>query len=263
MRDPTRRRRRLFQRGAAGALSLLRARLPGRLRRPTSRRERRKAQEEKAIPKGEIASSLYFANWPLYIDEKHSALKRFQDKYGTKVKYVEEINDNDQFFGKVRQQYAQGDSGGRDIHVVTDWMAARMIRLGYVQKFDKAAMPNAIANIDRPAEDAAVRPQARVLDALAVGHDGDHLPQGQGKRPPKSVDDLFDPRYKGKVTFLTEMRDSVGARACAWQGADPEKATLDEYMKAIDKLQEASDSGQIRGFTGNEYMKDIPRATRG
>jgi spermidine/putrescine transport system substrate-binding protein len=72
------------------------------------------------------------------------------------------------------------------------------------------------------------------------------------------VDDLFDPDYKGKVTFLTEMRDSVGV-VTAWQGADPEKATLDEYMKAVDKLQEESDSGQIRGFTGNEYIKDITK----
>ena len=54
------------------------------------------------------------------------------------------------------------------------------------------------------------------------------------------------------------MRDSVGV-VTAWQGADPEKATLDEYMKAIDKVQEEVDSGQIRGFTGNEYMKDIPK----
>ncbi len=30
-------------------------------------------------------------------------------------------------------------------------------------------------------------------------------------------------------------------------------------MKAIDKVQEGVDSGQIRGFTGNEYIKDIPK----
>src|SRR4029453_12621914 len=60
---------------------------------------------------------------------------------------AEEGEGNDQLFGKVRQQYDQGSSGGRDIHVVTDWMADRMIRLGYVQKFDKAAMPNASANV--------------------------------------------------------------------------------------------------------------------
>ena len=37
--------------------------------------------------------------------------------------------------------------------------------------------------------------------------------------------------------MLTEMRDTVGL-VTAWQGADPEKASLDEYMKAIDKIQE-------------------------
>ena len=70
--------------------------------------------------------------------KSHPTLDKFQKKYGTKVKYVEEINDNVEFFGKVRQQYAAGNSGGRDLHVVTDWMAARMNQLGYVQKFDKS-----------------------------------------------------------------------------------------------------------------------------
>ena len=58
--------------------------------------------------------------------------------------------------------------------------------------------------------------------------------------------------------MLTEMRDTVGL-VTAWQGGDPENATLDEFMKAIDKVQEGVDSGQIRGFTGNEYIKDIPK----
>jgi spermidine/putrescine transport system substrate-binding protein len=78
------------------------------------------------------------------------------------------------------------------------------------------------------------------------------------KRTPKSVEDLFDPAYKGKVTMLTEMRDTVGL-VTAFQGGNPEKASIDEYMKAIDKVQEGVDSGQIRGFTGNEYLKDIPK----
>jgi spermidine/putrescine transport system substrate-binding protein len=216
------------------------------------------SSEVKPIPKGKIASSLYFANWPLYIDEKHSALKSFEQKYGTKIKYVEEINDNDQFFGKVRQQYDQGESGGRDIHVVTDWMATRMMRLGYVQKFDKATMPNASANIIDRLKSPPFDPQREFTMPWQSGMTGIIYRKDKVKRKPTSVDDLFDPAYKGKVTFLTEMRDSVGV-VTAWQGADPEKASLDEYMKAVDKLQEEVDSGQIRGFTGNEYLKDIPK----
>ena len=65
------------------------------------------------IPKGKIADKLNFSNWPLYIDQ--AVLKDFQRKYGTKVKYTEEINDNDEFFGKVRPQLQRGHSGGRDL----------------------------------------------------------------------------------------------------------------------------------------------------
>ena len=103
------------------------------------------------IPKGKIADTLNFSNWPLYIDSKpkgYPTLDKFQKKYGTKVKYTEEINDNNEFFGKVRHQYSQGRSGGRDLHVVTDWLGARMKRLGYVQKLDKSAMPNVVKNIE-------------------------------------------------------------------------------------------------------------------
>jgi spermidine/putrescine transport system substrate-binding protein len=257
LRDPITRRR-ILQRGAAGALSVSALAYLAACGTDEPSGGDQKASEEKAIPKGKIADSLYFANWPLYIDEKRSALKSFQDKYGTKVKYVEEVNDNDQFFGKVRQQYEQGNSGGRDLHVVTDWMADRMIRLGYVQKFDKSTMPNANANLIERLKSPPFDPKREWSMPWQSGLTGIIYRKDKVKRTPKSVDDLFNPAYKGKVTFLTEMRDSVGV-VTAWQGGDPEKASVDEFMKAIDKLQEEVDSGQIRGFTGNEYLKDIPK----
>jgi spermidine/putrescine transport system substrate-binding protein len=113
--------------------------------------------EAKVIPKGEISDTLNFSNWPYYMDvdgKRHPTLDKFEKQYGTRVKYTEEIDDNVTFFGKVRQQYEQGNSGGRDLHVVTDWMASRMNQLGYVQKFDKSQMPNAVKNI----EDAVASP---------------------------------------------------------------------------------------------------------
>ena len=58
--------------------------------------------------------------------------------------------------------------------------------------------------------------------------------------------------------MLTEMRDTVGLVAAS-MGFDPEKASVDQFMQAIDKIGEAADSGQIRGFTGNEYTKDITK----
>jgi spermidine/putrescine transport system substrate-binding protein len=258
LRNPVTRRR-ILQRGAAGALSASAlAYLAACGTDEPSGGGGQKAEEEKAIAKGKIASSLYFANWPLYIDEKRSALKKFQDKYGTKIKYVEEVNDNDQFFGKVRQQYDQGSSGGRDIHVVTDWMADRMIRLGYVQKFDKSTMPNADANLIERLKSPPFDPKREFSMPWQSGLTGIIYRKDKVKSTPKSVEDLFNPAYKGKVTMLTEMRDTVGLVA-AWQGADPEKASVDEFLKAIDKVQQEVDSGQVRGFTGNEYLKDLPK----
>jgi len=258
LRDPQTRRR-IFQRGAAGVLSASAlAYLAACGTDEPSGGNGQQAQGEKPIAKGKIASSLYFANWPLYIDEKHSALKKFQDKYGTKVKYVEEVNDNDQFFGKVRQQYDQGSSGGRDIHVVTDWMADRMIRLGYVQKFDKSTMPNANANLIARLKSPPFDPKREFSMPWQSGLTGIIYRTDKVKKKPTSVADLFDPAYKGKVTMLTEMRDTVGL-VTAWQGNDPEKATVDQYLKAIDAIQKQVDSGQVRGFTGNEYLKDLPK----
>jgi spermidine/putrescine transport system substrate-binding protein len=216
------------------------------------------SEESKTIAKDKISDSLYVANWPLYIDEERNSLKAFQKEYGTKVKYVEEINDNTEFFGKVRQQYDQGTSGGRDIHVVTDWMAARMMRLGYVQSFDKSAMPNAYKNLIPSLQSPPFDPKREQSMPWQSGLAGIVYRKDKVKSTPKTVDALFDPDYKGKVTMLSEMRDTVGIVA-AWQGADPEKASVDEFMKAIDKIQEGVDSGQIRGFTGNEYTKDITK----
>src|SRR5919112_2398253 len=253
-------RRRLLQRGAAGALSAsaLAYLAACGTDEPEGGNGGSQSEEAKAIPKGEIGSSMYMANWPLYIEEDRGTLKEFQEEYGAKVKYVEEVNDNTEFFGKVRQQYDRGDSGGRDIHVVTDWMAGKMITLGYVQKLDHAALPNVTSNLIDRLKSPPFDPKRDYSVPWQSGFAGIIYRKDKVKREPKSIDDLFDPDYKGKVTMLTEMRDTVGLVAAS-MGFDPENASKDDFMKAIEKIGEGADSGQIRGFTGNEYTKDITK----
>jgi spermidine/putrescine transport system substrate-binding protein len=213
----------------------------------------------KVISKGEISKNLTFANWPYYIeDAKEPTFDKFQKQYGTKVKYVEEINDNVEFFGKVRQQYAQGNSGGRDLHVVTDWLCNRMNQLGFVQKFDKSEMPNAVKNI----EDAVASPDFDPKREISMPWQSGQVILIYRKDLTggdlTSVNDLFDPKFKGKVTFLTEMRDTVGS-VLLGEGIEPEKATKDQALAAIEKLEKASNDGQIRRFTGNEYGPALAR----
>jgi spermidine/putrescine transport system substrate-binding protein len=255
-------RRRLLRRGAAGALSMSAiAYLAACGGDETSEP---KGASEKVIPKGEVAKNMTFSNWPLYIDvdEKtkgHPSLDKFQKKYGTKVKYVEEINDNVEFFGKVRQEYAQGNSGGRDLHVVTDWMCNRMKRLGYVQKLDKSAMPNVVKNIETAVASPDFDPKREFSVPWQSGqvliiYRADKV----GSGPADANELLEDPKLKGKVTFLTEMRDSVGSVLLA-DGIKPEDASKDECLTAIDRLEKGAKDGQIRRFTGNEYTRDISK----
>ena len=49
-----------------------------------------------------------------------------------------------------------------------------------------------------------------------------------------SVEDLFDPKFKGQVTMLTEMRDTRGLIMLGL-GADPTKATLADATAACAK----------------------------
>ena len=71
-----------------------------------------------------------------------------------------------------------------------------------------------------------------------------------------SICDLFDPKYKGKVDLLTELRDTV-PMTLKCMGIDPDTASTEDYLAAIDKIDEAADSGQIRRFTGNDYIRDL------
>jgi spermidine/putrescine transport system substrate-binding protein len=219
-------------------------------------------EDASAIPKGQISDTLNFSNWPYYIEpspyveNKSATLNNFEKKYGTKVKYTEEINENVEFFGKVRQQYAQGRSGGRDLHVVTDWLCARMQRLGYVQKLDKSAMPNVVKNIETAVANPDFDPKREFSVPWQTGQVLLIYRRDKTGKDITNVNELFDSKYKGKVTMLSEMRDTVGSVLLA-DGVEPEKASLDQAMNAIDRIEKAARDGQIRRFTGNDYVRDL------
>src|SRR4051812_9844165 len=87
---------------------------------------------------GKPSGQLTISNWPLYIDKQ--TVPDFEKATGVSVKYIEDVNDNQEFFGKLQPLLAKGESGGRSIVVVTDWMAKKMYDLGYLQNLDKAAI---------------------------------------------------------------------------------------------------------------------------
>jgi spermidine/putrescine transport system substrate-binding protein len=210
------------------------------------------------VPKGPVKGSFTFSQWPLYIDPgKKGTVAEFEKATGVDLKYVEEINDNDQFFGKIRLQLERGDSGGRSMITVSDWLAARMDKLGYLQHFDYSKLPNVKKNLIPALRHPAADPNRAFTIPWQSGMTG-LIVRSDVAPGVDSINDLYDPKYKGKVTLLTEMRDSVPMTLKA-MGIDPERATKDQWLQAVDKISEAADSGQVRKFTGNEYIKDLPK----
>ena len=202
------------------------------------------------------SGELVISNWPLYIDE--NTVSNFEKEFGVKVDYVEDYNDNTGFFGKLRPQLDQGKSGGRSIIVPTDWMAARMNGLGYLQHFDVAKdLPNVEANLREDLKSPDFDPDRAFSVPWQSGMTG--LIVRKDLAPDiRSISDLFDPKYKGKVTMLSELRDTVPLVMKA-DGIDPNSASKEDWLKTIDKIESAAASGQIRDFTGNDYAGPMVR----
>src|SRR4051794_41385699 len=91
------------------------------------------------------SGEMTISNWPLYIDKQ--TVPDFEKETGVSVKYIEDVNANEEFFAKMDPLLKQGESGGRSLFVVTDWMANKMHELGYLQNFDKSALPNFEKNL--------------------------------------------------------------------------------------------------------------------
>jgi len=205
-------------------------------------------------PKTEIGDWT-FSNWPLYMDK--SLLKAFDRKYGGKVRYLEDINDNYEFFGKVRQQLENGRPIGRDIVVLTDYMAARWVRNGYCEPIDKKNVPNAsnlvdnLKSINYDPERSYTLPYQS--GAIGVGYNIKRT-----GRELTSVQDLFDPKFKGRVTMLSEPYDSA-CTVLLGDGVDASAASLDQILGAIEKIDKANQEGQFRRFTGNDYTTDLAK----
>ncbi|HET8861625.1 MAG TPA: spermidine/putrescine ABC transporter substrate-binding protein, partial [Solirubrobacterales bacterium] len=179
----------------------------------------------------------------------------FEDKTGVKVNYIEDINSNDAFFGKLQPQLEQGESGGRDLFVVADYMAKQMHDLGYLQEIDHSDLPTVFKTLLPSLRNPPFDPERKFSVPWQGGMTGIWV--DTSKAPGiHSVNDLFDPKYKGKVTMLEELRETPALVMLA-EGVDPAEASAEQWLNAIDKLKAAADSGQIRRFTGNEYTEDL------
>jgi spermidine/putrescine transport system substrate-binding protein len=212
----------------------------------------------------QLAKTLHFSNWTLYIDVikktgVHPSLQDFQKRFGTQVAYVEDINDNAGFFGKIQGALSRGQSIGRDIVVLTDndRYLSLMIKKGYAEKLDKSAIPN-IKNLVPVQRHPTFDPDREYSLPWQSGMTGiaynDKLTD-----PVLTVKDLLEsPKLKGKITCLNSMGDAL-TLVMLENGDDPTKVTDKSFNAAFSRIKKAVQSKQIRQFTGNDYAPPLAR----
>ena len=201
-----------------------------------------------------------FSNWIGYVDpvkaKDTSTLEKFEQQTGITVDYDADINDNESFFAKVSPQLQSCKPTGRDVFVLTDYMAARMIDLRWIQKLDHSKMPNVDANLIDFLKSPAWDPNRDYSVPWQSGMTGICY-NSELTDPVTSFEELLTrPDLKGKIELLTEMRDTM-LFLLLMQDSDPEDFTDDEFSAAIETLQGFVDSGQVRRFAGNDYVDDM------
>ena len=214
-----------------------------------------------AADKSSTDKNIKWDNWAHYLDEDkdgktHPTLDAFVKKTGISVKYDVAVDDNNTYYGKVKDQLALGQNIGADLVCLTDWMVSRLIKFGYVQNFDLSKIPNA-KNLTPSLQKVDFDPGRKKSLPWQGGFAGicwnkEKVPGGL-----KSVNDLWDKSLKGRVGVLSEMRDTIGL-IMTQAGVDVSSKWADsKFDNAIDVFRKQVSDGQIRNIKGNAYLEDL------
>jgi len=202
-----------------------------------------------------------WANWTAYLDydeetKQYPSLQAFIERTGIEATYSEDIEDNDAYYNKIRPQLIAGQDIGRDIFTFTDWMANRVIREQMCQPLELIRIPNA-NNMLEPLKDVSFDPGRTHSLTWQSGFAGIGYNKAKVGRELKSLDDLWADDLKGKVTVLSEFRDTVGC-ILLQQGVDiSQPIGKAEFEKAVAEVEKRMKDGNIRRIKGNSYIEDL------
>jgi spermidine/putrescine transport system substrate-binding protein len=202
------------------------------------------------------SSRLRILSWTDYIDTDEpgapGTVSRFTQSSRLEVDYSDEYPSNTEAFSDLfAPNLGRGRGVGWDLVVPTYWLASRLVTRDWLEPLPLELVPNHV-NLEPTFLTMPWDRGARYQMPWQAGLTGIAYNPALTKREVRSLADLFDPAFRGRVGMVTEMRETV-ALTMALQGADPSRPTRDAAERALEKLEAAKRDGQIREFTGNEF----------
>ncbi len=188
------------------------------------------------------ASTLSIYGWTTYIHP--DVFKEFEQKNNVKIKY-DTFDSNEALYAKLKS-----GNPGYDLTFPSDYMVKTMIKENMLEPLNLDKIPNR-KNLETRFQNLAFDPNNKhsipyLWGTNAIGYNI--------KATGKEIDswaELFDPKYKGRIALLDDMRATFGT-ALIYLGLDPnttKKEDLDRVKELYVNSREnfaafAPDTGQ-------------------
>jgi spermidine/putrescine transport system substrate-binding protein len=206
---------------------------------------------------------LDFANWPYYIDThqgQHPSLDLFTKETGIQVNYRPVINDNAAFFATIKPYLSQGKPTGWDLMVITNGaQLSQLIDNEWLIPLDHAELPNFRRYASGLVRDPNYDPGNRYAIAWQSGFTGiAYSPKATEAfgREPTSLNDLWDPAFKGRVGMMSDNTE-LGSAGMLKLGFDPATSTPLDWRKAASELELQKQMGLVRNYYDQGYINAL------
>lgn len=174
--------------------------------------------------------------WSEYFDDE--VIKSFEEKNQVKV-IRDYFASNEELLAKLKTNI-ESSSKGYDLILPSDYMVSTMISLGLLKKLDKdqlLVLQNLDPKFQKPTYDPSLEfcvPFAWGTTGIAVNYG--LAPELKGKEGLSWKDLLENPKYKGKVTMLSDVKENFQV-ALLMIGKDWDTATEADIKTAFEYLK--------------------------
>lgn len=149
---------------------------------------------------GDTRPTLSFYNWSYYIAD--TTIPDFETEFGVRVIY-DNFSSNDEVYAKLKT-----GAGGYDVTMPSDYMVEIMMKQGMLEELDFANIPN-IENIDPRFRNLPFDPEGRYSIPYQWGTTGIGVNTRYVKETIDSWNALWDPKYKGRISVIDNMRSGL------------------------------------------------------
>ncbi|MFA6004464.1 MAG: spermidine/putrescine ABC transporter substrate-binding protein [Elusimicrobiota bacterium] len=186
-----------------------------------------------------------FFNWSAYISK--DSLPAFTRDTGIKVNY-DVFADEEEMFAKLRS-----GALGYDLIVATDYLLPRLRAANLLAPVPMAELQN-LRNVDRQFLNPPYDPEQQFSVPYLWGTTGIGFNKKLVSKAPTSWKDLWEERYKGRITMLDNARDCIST-ALLMQGY-PETTTDEGHFNAVRDLL-LKQKPLLKQYTSSTYIDSL------